>query len=347
MRPTPGALKTLSTTDRVEAPPDVYFLPEYGRAASIADRGELLNVEAHGGAWRMPLIVRGLADGERDAITPTFSGIYASASLSSAQVGEAWSTAIERMRGLGLISLVVRGSPLVPQASHLPGLRPISRERPTVVLDLTDEASAWEGLKKGCRSTIRQAMRNGLTGDVRPAALADLLPGGDFRRLYELTMERRGADALYSFDDSYYVALLDGLGPDLLVAEVHDPEGGVVASSLLMRHGSRLHYHLAGSVLGGSGTGSSNLMLWSGIQFAIGQGLTQFHLGAGAAGRDSIFRFKSSFGGRELHYDVSGLIVDDEAYQDKVRDRARERDVPVDTLLESGYFPAYRAIASA
>ncbi len=325
----------------------MYFRPEYGRAASIADGGEWLDVEAHGGAWRVPLILRSLAEGELDAITPTFSGVYASTSLSPEQVDEAWSTTVERLRRLGLISVVVRGSPFVSQASNVPGLRPISRGRPTVMLDLTDETAAWEGLKKGCRSTIRQALRNGLTAEVRPAALADLLPGGDFRRLYGSTMERRGADALYTFDDAYYVALLNGLGPDLLVAEVHDREGAAVASSLLMRHDSRLHYHLAGSLIGGSGTGSNNLMLWSAIQFAVEQGLNQFHLGAGAAGRDSIFRFKSSFGGRELHYDVSGLIVDDEAYQQKVRDIARRHDVPVDVLHDSGFFPAYRAGASA
>ena len=295
----------------------------------------------------MPLIVRTLPDGALDAITPAFSGVYASTSLSSAQVSDAWSTALDRLRRLDVISVVVRGSPLVPQASALPGLRSISSGRPTVLLDVTDGSSAWAGMKKGCRSTVRKAQRNGYTGGVRPAARSDLLAGGDFRRLYEATMQRRDADALYVFDDGYYVDLLEGLGPNLLVAEVRGPDGDVVSSSLLMRHGERLHYHLAGSWPDAARMGSNNLMLWTGIQYAIEQGLSQFHLGAGAAGRDGIFRFKRSFGGRELHYDVSGLIVDDEAYQAKVKGRADELHVSVDTLLESGYFPAYRAAASA
>jgi hypothetical protein len=337
----------LSTTGRAEAPPDIYFLPQYGRAAAIADRGTWLNIEAHGGAWRMPLIVRTLSDGGLDAITPAFSGIYASTSLLPEQIGEAWSTTLDHLRRLGLISVVVRGSPLVPQAQGLPELRSVSSGRPTVVLDLTDETSAWDGLKKSCRSQVRKALRNGYTSEVRPAVLADLLPGAAFRRLYESTMKRRAADALYFFDDTYYAALLESLGADLVLTEVRGREGDVVSSTLLMRHGQRLHSHLTGSVPDDARMGSNNLMTWSAIQFAVEQGLSQFHLGAGVAGRDSILRFKSTFGGRELHYDVSGLILDEEAYGNQVRSRAEEIGVPVDALINSGFFPAYRAAAPA
>ncbi len=333
----------MSTTARAEGPPDVYFAPAYGRAASIADHGEWLHVQAHDGAWRIPLIVRTLADGGRDAITPTFSGVYASGSLTAQQVQDAWATTIEDLRRRGVISVVVRGSPHVRQATELDALRPISTDRPTIVLDLGDEASSWEGLRSSCRSRIRKAEKNGYVGEVRPAQLADLAPGGDFRRLYDLTMERIGADLLYSFGDSYYAELLDGLGPDLLLAEARDQDGAVASSCLLLRHDTRLHYHLAGSRPDDARMGSNNLMMWTAIRFAVEQGLDHFHLGAGAAGRDGVFRFKSTFGGREAAYDVSGLVVDDASYQEQVRRRAQECGVTVDALLDSGFFPAYRA----
>jgi len=336
----------LSTTDRAEGPPDVYFAPEYGRAASIADRGEWLHVEAHDGAWRMPLIVRTLADGGRDAITPTFSGVYASSSLTSQQVQDAWATTIEDLRRRGVISVVVRGSPHVRQATRLDGLRPISTGRPTIVLDLSDEASAWDGLRSSCRSRIRKALKNGYTGDVRPVDRADLMPGGDFRRLYDLTMQRIGADPLYFFGDSYYAALLDGLGSNLFLAETRNRHGGVVSACVLMRHDRRLHYHLAGSLPDDARMGSNNLMMWTGIRFAIEQDLVHFHIGAGAAGRDGVFRFKSTFGGREAAYDVSGLVVNDASYQEQVRRRAQECGTTVDELLASDFFPAYRAGSS-
>jgi hypothetical protein len=342
----PGVSRILSTTDRAEAAPDVYFLPAYARAACIADRGEFLDIEAHGGAWRMPLIVRTLSDGARDAITPTFSGVYASSSLTSEQVQDAWATTTDDLRQRGVMSVVVRGSPHVRQATELDGLRPISTGRPTIVLDLSDEASSWDGLRSSCRSRIRKAQKNGYTSDVRLVDRADLVAGGDFRRLYDLTMDRIGADPLYSFGDSYYRALLDGLGSNLLLSETRDRSGAVVSTCLLMRHEQRLHYHLAGSLPDDARMGSNNLMMWTAIRFAIEQDLDHFHLGAGAAGRDGVFRFKSTFGGREAGYDVSGLVVDDASYQEQVRRRAQERRVTVDALLASDYFPAYRAGSS-
>lgn len=333
----------MSTPGRADDAPDVYFLEEYGRAASIAENGEFLHVRIFDGAWQVPLIVRTLTDGEHDAITPTFSGIHAAPSLSADQVAEAWAITVETLRDRDIISLVVRGSPLVPQADGLAGLRPISSGRPTVLVEPVDEDTAWAGLRSSCRSRVRKALKNGFTAEIRPATRSDLRAGGDFRRLYELTMQRRSADALYYFGDDYYDALLDGLGPDLLLDEVRDEGGTVVSSTLLMRHGPRLHYHLAGSSREGADMGTNNLMMWTAIRFAVEHGLSQFHIGAGVAGRDSVFRFKSTFGGREAQYDVSGLVVDEAAYQRQVEHRAEACGVTVDALAATSFFPAYRA----
>lgn len=291
----------------------------------------------------MPLIVRTLADGGKDAITPTFSGIYASTSLTTEQVLDSWTTTVDRLRDLGIISLVVRGSPVVSLQTSLPGLRSISSGRPTVVLDLSDDAAAWQGLRSSCRSRIRKAEKNGYVGDVRQADLPDVMPGGAFRNLYEETMERIGADPLYHFGDDYYTELFAGLGSNLLLVEVRDHDGAVVSSCLLMRHEGRLHYHLAGSAPDDARMGSNNLMMWSGIQFAIARGLSHFHIGAGVSGREGVYRFKTTFGGREAPYDVSGMVIDEEGYQNQVLARAKKCDVTADELLAAGFFPAYRA----
>lgn len=88
--------------------------------------------------------------------------------------------------------------------------------------------------------------------------------------------------------------------------------------------------------------GTNNLSTWQTIQFAVDQGLNQRHLGGGLDKRDSLFKFKSSFGGRELHYRASGLIIDEEAYQAQVKDRAKECDTTAEALLTCNFFPAYR-----
>jgi lipopolysaccharide/colanic/teichoic acid biosynthesis glycosyltransferase len=287
--------------------PDVYFLPEYGRAAALADPGEWLLLEAYDGAWQMPLIVRTLVDGTKDATSPYgYSGVYASGSLTPPQIHEAWGATVTCLRELGVISMELRHSPLVPQASDLTGLRSIISGHPTIVLEPTDGDSAWSDLQKHCRNRIRKALKNGYTGAVRPAEGRDLASGGDFRRLYEQTMHRLDAALVYFFSDEYYKELLDGLGSNLLISEVRDPKGAVTASLLLMRHEQRLHSHLQGSNRDDAPMGSNNLLYWTASQFALDQGIRHFHLGGGVDARDSLFRFKHTFGGRELVYGVSG-----------------------------------------
>jgi serine/alanine adding enzyme len=109
-----------------------------------------------------------------------------------------------------------------------------------------------------------------------------------------------------------------------------------------MRHKQLLHYHLSGSNQDDARMGTNNLMLWTATQFAAEQGLRQFHLGGGLDRRDGLFHFKHTFGGRELGYDVSGLISDHELYQTHTENRAQECGISVDELLRSNYFPAYR-----
>jgi hypothetical protein len=333
---------------RVELPdgltsPDIYFTPGYGRAASVTDGGEWVLLEAFDGAWQVPLILRTLYDGSKDAISPYgYSGVYASPTLTSSQVQDAWSATIDSMRELGVIAVVLRHSPLVPQAADLPGPRSIVSGHPTVVLEPVDSESAWSDMAGSSRTMTRKAVKHGYTGAVREATAEDLSPLGDFRILYEQTMTRLDAAARYFFDDAYYGGLLDGLGSDLLIAEVRDPAGAVVSVALLMRHAERLHYHLAGSTLDDMRMGANNLLLWTATQYAADHGLRQFHLGGGRVPGDDLFRFKRKFGGRELEYQVSGLIVEDESYQAHTEIRAKEIDTTTDDLSSADFFPAYR-----
>jgi hypothetical protein len=310
---------------------------------SISHGGEWILLEAFDGNWQVPLIVRALPDGAKDAISPYgYTGVYASPSLSSVQIKEAWSATIDRLRELGVISVLLRHSPLVPQAPDLPELLPILREDPTILLEPADSDSAWGAMESRCRNQVRKALKNGYTADFRQAASQDLAPFSDFRRLYEGTMKRLDAAPLYFFGDQYYKEFLECLGPNLLIAEVRDREGTPVSSALLMRHEHLLHYHLTGSNPDGARMGFNNLMLWTASDFVATHGIAQFHLGAGLRAGDDLFRFKRKFGGRELEYRVSGLIVEKEIYRARTEQRARECNVTAEELCATHYFPAYR-----
>ena len=135
--------------------PDVYFTPEYGRAASVSDGGEWVLLEAFDGAWQMPLIVQTLADGTKDAMSPYgHSGIYASPSLNPLQVQQAWSATVDFLGKDAIISVLLRHSPLVPQAYDLPGLISIVSGHPTIVLEPADGDSAWSNMERDRKSVV-------------------------------------------------------------------------------------------------------------------------------------------------------------------------------------------------
>jgi lipid II:glycine glycyltransferase (peptidoglycan interpeptide bridge formation enzyme) len=322
--------------------PDVFFTPGYGRAISVSEGGEWVLLEAFDGAWQAPLILRTLVDGTKDAISPHFSGIFASPSLSSGQIQAAWRATAACLRELGAISVLLRHSPHVPQAPHIPEQQSIVSAHPSIVLEPADSESAWTGLASTCRTRIRKARKNGYTSDVRQASAQDLAADSDFRRLYEGTMQRLDAAPVYFFSDKYYRELHNGLGANLLIAEVQNPDGVPVSSALLMRHGDLLHYHLTGSSWDDARMGTNNLMLWTATEYAAEQGLRQFHLGGGHAKRDELFRFKHTFGGREIEYDISGLVIDQNLYRAHVEIQAKECATTSEALMTSNFFPAYR-----
>jgi hypothetical protein len=327
--------------------PDVYFSRGYGLADARSHEGAWMTVADPAGTWQMPVILVDLGNGSREAISPYgYSGIHVAATVSRVDAADAWRSAHESLKDLGVISLFLRFNPLNPHpvtiAAQFPNLT-LERSRTTYVVVIGDPGRMWDTLRSSCRSRIRKARKNGYVGKVRPAQAEDLRPAGTFRRLYEGTMMRRAAAVPYFFGGDYYAGLLDGLGSDLLLAEVQRQDGATVSSCLLMRHGRRLHYHLAGSSVDGAQMGSNNLMLWTAAEFAWEQGLSEFHLGGGRAESDGLARFKSTFGGETRDFYTGRAVIDNDAYSRLTRERADQLGTTVAALEESDYFPAFRA----
>jgi hypothetical protein len=291
--------------------PDVYFTPGYGQAECLPPGYEWASINRCDDRFRVPLVLRPLGDGLMDATSPYgYSGAYADPSLRESDVQEAWTSALEELRRLSVVSVFLRHSPLVPQASigfdHLP----VVRGHSTVGVDVQDSEAAWSALESSCRNKIRKATKHGAIAEVRPAVAEDLATGSAFRQQYEGTMMRRDAAAWYHFPDEYYALLLDGLGESLLVASVRDSSGVVQSAALFLRHEHFLHYHLSGSDPAASKLGFNNLLLWSVIEHASNTGAHVLHLGGGVSPDDALFRFKASFGPKRFTYHASGLILD-------------------------------------
>jgi hypothetical protein len=331
--------------------PDVYFGHGYGRADALSIEGEWMTLADSSGAWQMPLIVTELGDGLREGISPYgYAGIHVAEAVTTSDATHAWNAARERLRSLGVVSLFLRFNPLDPgsvaAASRFDELT-VGRNRTTFTVITDGPDVMWNRLRSSCRSRIRKARKHGYTAEVRPASGPDLVPDGDFRRLYEQTMQRLDAASHYSFGDDYYSELTGGLGPNLLLVEVRDRDGVVVSSALLLRHEQRLHYHLAGSSPDGAVMGSNNLMMWTAAEFAAVEGLDRFHLGGGRgeSGSDGLARFKSTFGAMETDFHTGHAVIDADAYSHLTQARADQLGTTTGVLEQSGFFPAFRAEA--
>lgn len=338
-----GVITVERIGDGVEAP-DVYFRPAYLAADASRWPAAWTIVHAYAGQWQIPLIIREVEGGGVDAASPYgYSGVYAAPSLTTAETSAAWRDTLAALRALGIIAVTLRHSPMVPQATRYPEQMDVVSGHPTRVLRVTDVDAAWTGLAGRARTAVRKARKVGLRSSVRPATSDDLRAGSAFRTLYEQTMSRRAASLDYLFSDRYFDTLHTGLGSDLLIVQVDAPDGRMGAAALLMRHGSRLHYHLSASEPAAARDGANNLLLWAAIGFAHETGLRDFHLGGGVRGRDSLYEFKRSFGGTDLEYSMTGVILNQDLYDRKsaealgvISHTRRQNAVPQ-------YFPAYRA----
>lgn len=341
-------MTTTGTAD--DSRPDVYFTAGYGHAAAMPGGGRW-DCAGRDGVALLPYVLTDTGDGCVDAASPYgYCGIHVAPACPAAELKRFWASAADRLRDSGVIALFLRFSPLDDAsrqaAAALPGLT-LTWRGDTITVPTRGGADAvWAGLEGRARTAVRKAERSGYACGLRPAETGDLRAGAPFRSLYEQTMLRVGSSAGYHFPDGYYAALLAGLGPRLLLAEVRRPGEPPVAAALLMLHQERVHYHLAGSTLAATSAGAGNLLLWTVLRWAADTGRAVVHLGGGVSGEDGLFRFKRSFGGTRTAFWTGAAVLDDAAYRLRVLDRAAQLGVPVTEIERSGFFPGYRYAGS-
>lgn len=339
--------RDLLTTSLPDADcPDTYFTAGYGRASALARGGEW-----HCLRWQdeilLPYVTNTVHGGIRDAASPYgYSGIYVAPARSAEDLARFWKEVKEDWRDLHIVAMFFRFSPFDPASLRATASLDdivLTRRGDTIAVPVNQSQEAmWNNLRSSCRRQIGKARRAGLTGQARPARPADIRPGAPFRMLYEQTMKRVGSADGYLFADGYYVELLDGLGDGLVIVEVNDPDGRVVAASLVFAHRDRVHYHLAGSDGVSSALGANNLLLWTILSWAADSGHAWVHFGGGVRPGDSLFRFKETFGGCRRQFWTGAAVLDQAAYERLVREHAIATGNTPAHLAASGYFPAYR-----
>jgi hypothetical protein len=275
-----------------------------------------------------------LRDDPTDVITPYGYGGPVGADARFWDRYEAW------CRARGVVSTFIRFHPLY--RNHLAVGPNVAVESlgGTVAWRLDEPGDLFGRMHRHHRRAVRKADAAGVETSVTvaPESLAR------FVRLYEATMERRGARGFYYFPPAYWARFeRDG---DVCVpihrrmgthAQVVLFEAGEHAALLCLASPPWLHYHLGASSEEGRKAGASNLLFLEAARWAQQNGYTRFHLGGGVGGAlDSLYEFKLRFDpGGELAAAVGKIVHDHGAY----RRLAGRRAGP------DGFFPAYRAPA--
>lgn len=324
---------------------DTYFEPEYGRLCQLVDGGDcdIFTLETANGKLQNMFIKRPvpyLLEGVQyyDIVTPYGYGgpIIHSASNKEALLRE-YAEAFEKYCAeQHIICEFVRYHPIFRNYADFESVYETVFSRHTVGTNLRDYADpVQEEFSKSARKEVRKAEAAGVTCTVHPNP--DSLDV--FRKLYEETMDRNNAGAMYYFPDEYYEILTTSLKDSVLEVRAHF-EGEIIASEIYFITGNIMHAHLLGSnqklleVSGGA------LIEATAARWGRENGYEYIHHGGGrsAAEDDPLFKYKKKFGkNTEFDFYMGKRIWNQAVYDRMVALREAEGEIE-----NPGYFPKYR-----
>jgi hypothetical protein len=213
----------------------------------------------------------------------------------------------------------------------------VELDREIVYVDLTqDPDSRWRySYTHACRKNVNRARREG----VRVFAARDESDARELHRIYERTMDRRGARESYYFPPTYFASFLERLPENsrILLAE-HD--GRIVAATLYLHDETDAYSFLGGADHEAQQVRPSNAIVDEMIRWGREQGLQRLVLGGGYAPGDGIFRFKASFSPLRADLRLYKRVHLVDEYESLLHAwRRHHGDDP-----EPAFFPPYRAV---
>lgn len=327
-------------------PKEVWAHPGVARSFAAAhDRPMCLAWVDERGAVLLPLILRPLdslpwckqSDGW-DATTPYGYGgpfIVGDVEVTSDAFWDevdAWAD-----RG-GVISLFGRLHLFDDQI--LPWRGEVQQRSRNIVRDLSlSEERLWFDYEHKVRKNVKRARSSGVTVTVHQ----DLETLPDFLRVYQATMNRRGASDSYHHDEEFFEQLLGSM--PTCYAFFHARQENIVTSTELVLLSDRWTYSFLGGTIEDAYASRPNdllkheICLWS-----MRQGKAGFVLGGGYNDDDGILRYKKAFAPHgDAPFKTGSRIYD----QDRFRALLVEREAWAVAHGETwspqpGWFPAYR-----
>jgi ribosomal protein S18 acetylase RimI-like enzyme len=318
---------------------DFHHLPEYASlsAAQVGGRPGALHVTDGARTLLLPLLIRAIAGGDLDAISPYgYPGPIGPGTEDPGFVRVALAAGCQVLRDAGLVSALIRLHPLL-NAVAPEGIGVLVHHGETVSIDLTLPAETlWSQTRLNHRRDIIKATNLGFVARMDD----DWTHFGTFKRLYRETMERRSAAEFYFFSDAYFDQLRVALGETLRLCVV-EKDDEVAAAGLFVETDGIVEYYLSGSDTTFGRVQPTKLLIHFAARWARDRGDTVLHLGGGVGGApDSLFLFKSGFSALRHPFATLRIVFDEAKYERLSRASHPE----IDPARRSGFFPLYRLV---
>jgi hypothetical protein len=336
-----------------ELPHDIYHLPEYVylEAKRMSTIPEAILISEHEKLFFAPYLLRRydaslddlkLQDGF-DAISPYgYPGILVSESAKKEPdfLTLAINQLVSTLRDKGVCSAFFRLHPILNEDFHEiypPDICQITGETVSVNLKLSEE-EIWQQTRSDHRKDINRNKRAGFIAKIVPFAQHI----NEFIEIYEETMDRTGAAKSYYFGSHFFQELLI-LEKFLHLGMVEID--GCIASACLITECCGIVQTYLGGTRNQFLKQTPDKLLFDYVRFwAKERGNEVFHLGGGVGGaKDGVYNFKAGFSKQRHSFATLRLTIDENKYHYLTELRAKALNKPVETLLQSNFFPAYRA----
>lgn len=325
---------------------DIYYNEYYGKLYEDTENGKLekFEVVSEYGKIEHIFIKRKIEIGDDnnwyDIVTPYGYGgpIITECKNKEKLLDQFTENFTEYCANNNIVSEFIRFHPIFENALDFQNIYDVTYSRHTVGTNLKDYDDPVQAeFSKSLRKEIRKAEKNGVT-------VKTILGPQDlsvFKKLYEETMDRNGAEDYYYFPDSYYEYILKYLNKFVLEIQlIYEDE--IIASEMYFIEGDLMHAHLLGSNQKMLDLNAGALLEATAARWGHEHGYRYIHHGGGrtSAEDDSLYTYKKKYGkNTEFDFYVGKKIWNKEKYDELVSLREKELNHKID----SEYFPKYRA----
>ena len=329
---------------------DIYYLSGYLKSFEIHGDGYpvLVYYESDGLRGMCAFMLRDIADEKWaksidkgqffDAVTPYgYGGWLMDGDCSDEKLKRFWKEYEIFMKGQKIVCAFTRWCPWLKNQDVMRGLSSIIDLGNTIFIDTTTVDGIMENIKSKDRSTIRKAVKNGITVKLSddPALFKE------FIEIYNGTMLKDNAEEYYFFNSEFYQSIIDDLKGNWLMATAK-LEDKIIAMSIMLFFNGHVHYHLSGSIFEYRSLNATSLILYATAMYGAEHGYKLFHLGGGVgSSEDPLYKFKKSFNKNgDLLFSISKDMFDLQTYNMLVEIR-KKNDAK---FVQSGFFPGYRSV---